>query len=112
MDAEADSQHDDELCDAKKPGSYRRHSVPRDSKVSNGPKDSEDSKSTGSFDPWTGADLGAGEWIAYSPAQQAGLDAPRYCPECGRRRIVQVTPHGWTALCSRHGESSGATDGL
>lgn len=59
----------------------------------------------GPFDPWTGADLGAGEWIAYSPAQKVGLDVPRYCPECGRRRTVQVTPHGWSAICSRHGES-------
>ncbi|MDN6439099.1 MAG: hypothetical protein L0K27_06475 [Corynebacterium nuruki] len=62
-------------------------------------------RGTGPFDPYTGADLGEGEWIDYSPAQQAGLDAPRYCPECGRRRTVQVTPHGWTAVCPRHGET-------
>ena len=60
-------------------------------------------KGIGPFDPYTGADLGAGEQVEYSPAQQSGLDAPRFCPECGRRRVVQVTPHGWTATCSRHG---------
>jgi hypothetical protein len=65
-------------------------------------------RGTGPFDPYTGADLGEGEWIAYSPAQEAGLDAPRYCPVCGRRRVVQVTPHGWTAVCPRHGETDSA----
>ena len=70
------------------------------------------SKGIGPWDPYTGADLGSGEWIAYSPAQQAGLDAPRYCPDCGRRRTVQVTPHGWTAVCSRHGETDSATADL
>lgn len=60
-------------------------------------------KGTGPFDPYTGADLGEGEHIEYSPSQKAGLDAPRFCPECGRRRLVQVTPHGWTLTCSRHG---------
>jgi hypothetical protein len=32
------------------------------------------------------------------------IDPPRYCPECARRMVVQVTPDGWTARCSRHGE--------
>ncbi|TQJ02126.1 hypothetical protein [Amycolatopsis cihanbeyliensis] len=34
------------------------------------------------------------------------VDPPRFCRECARRMIVQVTPGGWTARCSRHGESS------
>ncbi|WP_235958770.1 biotin synthase auxiliary protein BsaP [Actinomadura macrotermitis] len=32
------------------------------------------------------------------------MEPPRYCAECRRRLIVQVTPTGWTARCSRHGE--------
>ncbi|MQA07047.1 MAG: hypothetical protein GEU98_00615 [Pseudonocardiaceae bacterium] len=38
----------------------------------------------------------------------ASIDPPRYCPECARRMVVQVTPSGWTARCSRHGESASA----
>ncbi|WP_145942017.1 MULTISPECIES: hypothetical protein [Corynebacterium] len=60
-------------------------------------------RGTGPFDPYTGADIGRGEVIDYSPAQKAGLDVPRYCGVCGRRTVAQVTPHGWTATCSRHG---------
>jgi len=33
----------------------------------------------------------------------AALDPPRYCEQCRRRRVVQVTPTGWTARCSEHG---------
>ncbi|MGW6448111.1 biotin synthase auxiliary protein BsaP [Lentzea sp. NPDC055074] len=36
------------------------------------------------------------------------IDPPRYCPECARRMVVQVTPDGWTARCSRHGETASA----
>ncbi|MFL6122543.1 hypothetical protein [Actinophytocola sp.] len=36
----------------------------------------------------------------------AALDPPRFCAECARRMVVQVTPAGWTARCSRHGERS------
>ncbi|HEY0454488.1 MAG TPA: hypothetical protein VGD70_35695, partial [Actinophytocola sp.] len=32
------------------------------------------------------------------------LDPPRFCPECARRMVVQVTPSGWSARCSRHGD--------
>jgi hypothetical protein len=31
------------------------------------------------------------------------LEPPRFCAECGRRMVVQVTPLRWTATCSRHG---------
>ena len=31
------------------------------------------------------------------------LEPPRYCTVCRRRMVVQVTPIGWTASCSRHG---------
>ncbi|MEK6441108.1 biotin synthase auxiliary protein BsaP [Pseudonocardia sp. T1-2H] len=36
------------------------------------------------------------------------LEPPRYCPECARRMVVQVTPVGWVARCSRHGELTGS----
>jgi hypothetical protein len=32
------------------------------------------------------------------------LEPPRFCVQCRRRMLVQVTPTGWTAWCSRHGE--------
>jgi hypothetical protein len=32
------------------------------------------------------------------------LEPPRFCPQCRRRMVVQVTPAGWTARCSEHGE--------
>jgi len=35
------------------------------------------------------------------------LEPPRYCAACRRRMVVQVTPTGWTARCSRHGEVTG-----
>jgi hypothetical protein len=31
------------------------------------------------------------------------LDPPRFCPTCGRRLRVQVTPTGFTASCRDHG---------
>lgn len=60
------------------------------------------------FDPFTGADIAADTSAeqraeSYSPSQRKGLDAPRYCPCCGRRMKVQVLPTGWLAECSRHG---------
>jgi hypothetical protein len=34
-------------------------------------------------------------------------EPPRYCPECRRRMVVQVTPRGWTARCTSHGRRAG-----
>ncbi|HET6793086.1 MAG TPA: hypothetical protein VFH45_01510 [Acidimicrobiales bacterium] len=31
------------------------------------------------------------------------LDPPRFCPDCGRRLRVVVTPGGWRASCRNHG---------
>jgi hypothetical protein len=31
------------------------------------------------------------------------LDPPRFCPTCGRRLKVQVTPTGYAARCKQHG---------
>ncbi|MBB4964131.1 biotin synthase auxiliary protein BsaP [Saccharothrix violaceirubra] len=36
------------------------------------------------------------------------IDPPRFCVSCARRMVVQVTPAGWTAKCSRHGEITSA----
>jgi hypothetical protein len=32
------------------------------------------------------------------------LEPPRYCARCKRRMVVQITPTGWVARCSVHGE--------
>ncbi|MQA63640.1 MAG: hypothetical protein GEU86_19665 [Actinophytocola sp.] len=37
---------------------------------------------------------------------RTALEPPRYCAQCARRMIVQITPSGWTARCSRHGETA------
>ncbi|TVT18226.1 hypothetical protein LWP59_30625 [Amycolatopsis acidiphila] len=34
---------------------------------------------------------------------RTALEPPRFCPQCARRMVVQVTPTGWAARCSRHG---------
>ena len=36
------------------------------------------------------------------------LEPPRYCPRCGRRMIVKVTPTGWSSHCSQHGQTTGS----
>jgi hypothetical protein len=41
-------------------------------------------------------------------AARRELEPPRYCADCSRRMVVQVTPTGWTARCSRHGERTSA----
>lgn len=37
-----------------------------------------------------------------------GYEPPRFCQICGRKMAVQVTPHGWIAHCSQHGELNSA----
>jgi hypothetical protein len=37
-------------------------------------------------------------------ARARELEPPRYCAQCRRRMVVQVTPIGWTARCVEHGE--------
>jgi hypothetical protein len=34
-------------------------------------------------------------------ARRAATDPPRFCTVCGRKLVVQVLPHGWTARCVR-----------
>jgi hypothetical protein len=49
-----------------------------------------------------GGPAGAGD---HTPcARRRELEPPRFCADCARRMVVQVTPTGWTARCSRHGE--------
>jgi hypothetical protein len=40
-------------------------------------------------------------------ARARELEPPRYCSQCRRRMVVQVTPSGWTARCVEHGEQRG-----
>lgn len=44
---------------------------------------------------------GEGEHVACTRRRE--LEPPRYCPQCARRMVVQVTPSGWSARCSAHG---------
>ncbi|MDQ3772862.1 MAG: hypothetical protein M3343_12360 [Actinomycetota bacterium] len=38
------------------------------------------------------------------------LDPPRFCPTCGKRLFVQVTPNGYEAHCRAHGVPSRPSD--
>ena len=53
-----------------------------------------------------GSAAAAGPAHAHCRARLATVDPPRYCPQCARRMVVQVDPMGWTARCSRHGETA------
>ena len=58
----------------------------------------------GAYNVYTGIAQADAGGVSVSTAAQLGLEPPRFCAACGRRMIVQVSPHGWTARCSRHGE--------
>ena len=51
-----------------------------------------------------GQELTAHEESRCVGARRSAIEPPRYCAHCARRMVVQVTPTGWTARCSRHGE--------
>jgi hypothetical protein len=36
-------------------------------------------------------------------AEALRMEPPRFCPACGRRMKVQVSPTSWTAQCVEHG---------
>jgi hypothetical protein len=55
------------------------------------------------YNPFTGQPVVAGVDDVIPAAAALGLEPPRYCCDCGRRMIVQVSPDGWWAKCSRHG---------
>ena len=60
------------------------------------------------FCAWCGAARAEGDHDACD-RRLSTVDPPRHCPVCARRMVVQVDPMGWTARCSRHGESTGAS---
>ncbi|RJQ88114.1 biotin synthase auxiliary protein BsaP [Amycolatopsis panacis] len=47
---------------------------------------------------------GPGHGACASP--RTALEPPRFCGHCARRMVVQVSPFGWVARCSRHGETA------
>ncbi|MEU2041723.1 hypothetical protein [Nocardia niwae] len=55
------------------------------------------------YNPFTGKRIVPGLDDAIPAAAALGLEPPRFCEQCGRRMIVQVSPDGWWAECSRHG---------
>ncbi|MBD0322067.1 MAG: hypothetical protein ICV72_01610 [Aldersonia sp.] len=55
------------------------------------------------YNPYTGKRLVPGVDDVTPAAAALGLEPPRFCEHCGRRMIVQVSPDGWWAKCSRHG---------
>ncbi|WP_137725926.1 hypothetical protein [Prescottella subtropica] len=61
------------------------------------------------FDPFTGRPAGTDDVVSMSA--RLGLEPPRFCAECGRRMVVQISPDGWWAECSRHGVLDSATLG-
>lgn len=54
------------------------------------------------YNPFTGKRIVPGLDDAMPAAAALGLEPPRFCEQCGRRMIVQVSPDGWWAKCSRH----------
>lgn len=55
------------------------------------------------YNPFTGRRIVVGVDDPTPTAASMGLEPPRFCGQCGRRMIVQVSPDGWWAKCSRHG---------
>ncbi|MHB1774936.1 MAG: biotin synthase auxiliary protein BsaP [Acidimicrobiales bacterium] len=47
--------------------------------------------------------VGCGRPAGECPGCARPLDPPRFCPECGRRLAVTVTPTGWEGRCRDHG---------
>ncbi|GGK68454.1 biotin synthase auxiliary protein BsaP [Nocardia camponoti] len=60
-------------------------------------------ETTERYNPFTGKRIVDGLADAVPTAAALGLEPPRFCEHCGRRMIVQVSPDGWWAKCSRHG---------
>lgn len=61
------------------------------------------------YNPYTGLRIVDGVDDPIPAAAALGLEPPRFCEHCGRRMIVQVSPDGWWAKCSRHGVSDSAS---
>ncbi|MDQ2728981.1 MAG: hypothetical protein M3Y91_14245 [Actinomycetota bacterium] len=54
---------------------------------------------------------GAGAACPTGGACTGRYEPPRYCPACGRRLHVVVTPTGWKARCRDHGPLPGSPPG-
>jgi hypothetical protein len=63
-----------------------------------------DTTSTTAYCGHCGEALDARDHVAC--AERLRLEPPRFCTQCRRRMVVQVTPTSWTARCSEHGEIS------
>ena len=48
--------------------------------------------------------IGCGQVVAECDGCRWEYDPPRYCPACGTRLAVSVTPAGWHARCKHHGD--------
>lgn len=58
--------------------------------------------------PWCGQCGQALTPEGHAPCRRAAaLDPPRYCAQCRRRMVVQVTPTAWSARCVEHGTRTG-----
>lgn len=55
------------------------------------------------YNPFTGKRIVPGLDDAMPASAALGLEPPRFCEQCGRRMVVQISPDGWWAKCSRHG---------
>jgi hypothetical protein len=53
----------------------------------------------------------AGDAGGHRCVGNAEFEPPRYCGQCRRRMVVQVTPTGWSARCSQHGVVSSVDAG-
>jgi len=64
----------------------------------------------GNLDPSSASDrfcTGCGSASTSCSGCNRPLDPPRFCPTCGRRLTVAVTPGGYRARCRDHGEPIG-----
>jgi hypothetical protein len=48
--------------------------------------------------------VGCGKPSTECAGCQWEYDPPRFCPRCGLRLAVSVTPNGWHARCKSHGD--------
>lgn len=47
---------------------------------------------------------GCGSPLSKCPGCRLSFDPPRFCPYCGKRLTVYVSPTTWRARCVFHGE--------
>ncbi|ADX72092.1 hypothetical protein Asphe3_09010 [Pseudarthrobacter phenanthrenivorans Sphe3] len=79
---------------------------PQEGEPQEGDPQEKETSDGGTPPPWNVRQAGgtSGDIDAHGACRaRLQLEPPRYCPQCGRRLKVQVTPHSWQASCSRHG---------